>query len=209
MKNSIFIFICFISLLGFSQEKEESKSAVDSAYVNLLEYDKSFVLDMKYATENNFLKTKVYDCAQCILQYKTVKALIEANKDFQKKGYKIKLYDCYRPLDVQKKMWEIVPNANYVANPAKGSIHNRGGAVDMTLVDTNGNEVNMGTGFDHFGPEAAHNYDLLPKEIIKNRKYLRKIMTRNGFETFESEWWHYNLKGSKKDKVSNFKWTCF
>ena len=83
---------------------------------------------MKYPTEDNFLKAKVYDCAECFLRLKTVNAIIEANKLFMAKGYKIKFFDCYRPLDVQKKMWQIVSNPQYVADPKKGSIHNRGGA---------------------------------------------------------------------------------
>ena len=81
----------------------------------------------------------MYDCAECFLRLKTVKALIMANDKFIKKGYKIKLFDCYRPLDIQKKMWALVPNPEYVADPAKGSIHNRGGAVDITLVTLDGN----------------------------------------------------------------------
>ena len=133
----------------------------DSTFVNLKDYSWDFVYDMKYATDDNFLKAKVYDCAECYLRLKTVKALIKANAKFIKKGYKIKLYDCYRPLDIQKKMWAIVSNPIYVANPSKGSIHNRGGAVDISLVDKNGVELNMGTSFDYFGIEASHNPPLL------------------------------------------------
>jgi D-alanyl-D-alanine dipeptidase len=187
---------------------QDSIKISDTTFVNLKEYSSDFILDMKYATEDNFLKTKVYDCGSCNLRLKTVTALIEANKAFQKKGYKIKIFDCYRPLEVQKKMWDIVPNANYVANPTRGSIHNRGGAVDITLVDESGNELDMGTKFDFFGPESSHDNKNLPKEVLRNRKLLKKIMTRNDFESFDSEWWHYNLIGSKKDKLSNFKWKC-
>ncbi|SHH03024.1 D-alanyl-D-alanine dipeptidase [Flavobacterium defluvii] len=180
----------------------------DTTFVNLKDYSKDFVYDMKYATEDNFLKAKVYDCAECFLRLKTVKALVEANKDFMKKGYKIKLYDCYRPLSIQKKMWEIVSNPEYVADPKKGSIHNRGGAVDISIVDANGKEVDMGTAFDFFGPEAGHNYTKLSKQILANRKFLKKIMIQNGFNSFDSEWWHYNLKTGLKDTVSNQKWNC-
>ena len=181
----------------------------DTTFVNLKEYDSDFVLDMKYATEDNFLKSKVYECGSCYLRYKTVKKLIAANQKFKKKGFKIKLFDCYRPLEVQKKMWAIVPNPNYVANPSKGSIHNRGGAVDITLIDSNGNELNMGTSFDFFGKESSHDYENFSEEILKNRKLLKKIMSKYNFESFDSEWWHYNLKGSRKDKISNFVWKCY
>ena len=105
-------------------------------------------------------------------------------------------------------MWKIVPDANFVANPKKGSIHNRGGAVDITLVDSLGIELNMGTKFDFFGIEASHNYSDFSEEILNNRKLLKEIMLLNNFQSFDSEWWHYNLDGSKKDKVENLKWRC-
>jgi D-alanyl-D-alanine dipeptidase len=180
----------------------------DTAFVNLKEYSNDFVYDMKYATEDNFLKAKVYDCAECYLRLKTVAALVEVNKEFIKKGYRIKLFDCYRPLDIQKRMWEIVSNPKYVADPAKGSIHNRGGAVDITLVDANNRELDMGTPFDFFGEKASHGYDKLSDEVLNNRIVLKSIMTATHFDSFDSEWWHYNLKTGLQDKVSNVKWDC-
>lgn len=181
----------------------------DTTFVSLKEYGKDFFYDMKYATDGNFLKAKVYDCPECYLRFKTIKALIKANQAFVQKGYKIKIFDCYRPVDVQKKMWEIVPNPTYVADPSKGSIHNRGGAVDITITDFSGNELDMGTPFDHFGPEASHGYTQLSAEVLANRKLLKDIMIRNGFRSFASEWWHYDLtNASATFKVSNFKWDC-
>ncbi|WP_348822262.1 M15 family metallopeptidase [Flavobacterium aestuarii] len=185
-----------------------SDSVNDTTFVNLKDFSNDFVYDMKYASDDNFLKSKVYDCAECYLRFKTVKALIAANKRFMKKGFKIKLFDCYRPLDIQKKMWAIVPNPEYVANPAKGSIHNRGGAIDITLVDFNGKELDMGTSFDFFGKEASHNFPDFSKEIKFNRNLLKKIMLKEHFNSFDSEWWHYNLRAGLTDKVSNFKWQC-
>jgi D-alanyl-D-alanine dipeptidase len=180
----------------------------DTTFVNLKAYSTDFVYDMKYATNDNFLKTKVYDCAECYLRLKTVQSLIKANKKFMKLGYRIKLFDCYRPLDIQKKMWEIFSNPDYVADPSKGSIHNRGGAVDLTLVDNFGNDLDMGTDFDFFGKEASHKYKELPEKVLRNRKLLKKIMTKNDFKIFDSEWWHYNLKDAKKNNIANFKWRC-
>lgn len=180
----------------------------DSTFVNLYDYSRDFIYKMKYASSDNFLKTKVYDCEACYLRYKTVKALLKAQEKFFKKGYKIVLYDCYRPLDIQKKMWQIVPNPSYVADPKKGSIHNRGGAVDISLADLEGNEIDMGTSFDHFGPEAAQDYDQLPEQILENRRMLRNTMIRCGFKIFESEWWHYNLKNARREAISNFQWIC-
>ena len=206
------IFMCSIScksqtIVSVTQEKNSS-IVNDTTFVNLKEYSQDFVYDMKYATTDNFLKAKVYDCAECFLRLKTVNALVEVNKKFIEKGYKIKIFDCYRPLDIQKKMWKIVSNPEYVANPAKGSIHNRGGAVDITLVDHNGDELDMGTSFDFFGIEASHNYQNVSEEVKKNRLLLKTTMIGSGFNSFDSEWWHYNLKSGLNDKVSNAKWDC-
>ncbi|TDE44994.1 peptidase M15 [Flavobacterium rhamnosiphilum] len=195
------------TIISDAQEKT-SPIVNDTAFVNLKEYSQDFIYDMKYATTDNFLKAKVYDCAECFLRLKTVTALVEANKKFIKKGYKIKIFDCYRPLDIQKKMWKIVSNPQYVADPAKGSIHNRGGAVDITLVDSNGKELDMGTSFDFFGIEASHNYPNVSKVVKENRIVLKTIMISSGFNSFDSEWWHYNLKSGLNDKVSNVKWDC-
>jgi zinc D-Ala-D-Ala dipeptidase len=180
----------------------------DSTFVNLKDYSNDFVYDLKYATTDNFLKVKVYDCPECFLRLKTVKALLNANSEFMKLGFKIKLFDCYRPLDVQKKMWEIVPNPNYVANPTKGSRHNRGAAVDITLVDFQDNELEMGTEFDFFGEKAGHNYIDLSAKILENRKFLKSRMEMANFNALNSEWWHYDFADGLTNKVSNQKWKC-
>lgn len=206
--NFLLLLVLVVNNSIFSQSNLEDKVINDSVFIDIKTVSNDFVLDMKYATEDNFLKSKVYDCEVCLLRKSTVEALLNANKKFMRKGYRIKFFDCYRPLDVQRAMWKIVSDPNYVANPAKGSIHNRGGAVDITLVDENGVELDMGTSFDHFGSEASHNYSDLPKEVLKNRKLLKKIMIKSGFESFDSEWWHYNLVGSRKFPLSNFKWNC-
>ena len=191
-----------------AKERFSIQKVADSTFVNLKDYDQNFVFDMKYATTKNFLNAKVYDCSECFLRLKTVKDLINANNSFLKLGFKIKIFDCYRPLDVQKKMWIIVSNPKYVADPKKGSIHNRGGAVDITLVDLNDNELDMGTEFDFFGKEAAHNFMDLPEQVIRNRRLLKTIMVDNNFKIFDSEWWHYNLNDASEFKISNFKWKC-
>jgi D-alanyl-D-alanine dipeptidase len=203
-----FVFSCKSQTIIVNIQEKNSVEINDTAFVNLKDYSQDFEYDMKYATDDNFLKAKVYDCAECFLRLKTVTALVEANKKFIEKGYKIKIFDCYRPLDIQKKMWKIVSNSKYVANPAKGSIHNRGGAVDITLVDRFGNELDMGTSFDFFGIEASHNYPNVSEEVKENRIVLKTIMTSSGFNSFDSEWWHYNLKSGLNDAVSNVKWEC-
>jgi len=195
-------------LLIIRESKVLAAPPDDSTFVRLQDYSTDFVLDMKYATDDNFLKAKVYDCPECYLRLKTVKALLQANAAFIEKGYRIKIFDCYRPLSIQKKMWAIVSNPDYVADPSKGSIHNRGGAVDLTIVDDAGNEVDMGTPFDFFGAEASHKYRKLPRKILRNRRFLRRIMEDNGFTALKSEWWHYNVKDASAEKVSDFRWKC-
>ncbi len=213
--KSVFLFCTILTLFSCKSQtvntdvtSQKVEIINDTTFVNLKDYSQDFVYDMKYATSDNFLKAKVYDCAECFLRLKTVKAMLNANEDFIKKGYKIKIFDCYRPLDIQKRMWKIVPNPEYVANPSKGSIHNRGGAVDITLVDSSGIALDMGTTFDFFGIEASHNYQNLSQEIKSNRALLKTIMIQNGFNSLDSEWWHYNLKSALNDKVSNAKWEC-
>ncbi len=207
--RSIFSFVLLVFLSATALLHAQQDTAIsDTTFVNLKDYSTDFVYDMKYATEDNFLKAKVYDCAECFLRLKTVKALVKANKKFIRKGYRIQIFDCYRPLDIQKRMWQIVSNPEYVADPAKGSIHNRGGAVDITLVDSNGIALDMGTPFDFFGPEAGHYFENLSDEVKQNRILLKRIMQKSGFIPFNSEWWHYNLNNASKDRVSNTKWNC-
>ena len=192
--------------------KKEAKPGLetlsDTTFIRLADYSDGFAYDLRYATENNFLKAQVYECAECYTRVKTAKALIAANSDFMSKGYRIKFFDCYRPNSVQYKMWEIVPNPQYVANPVKGSIHNRGGAVDITLVDLQGNELDMGTDFDYFGKRAYHDNFDLPDEILNNRKLLKEVMEKHGFWSIRTEWWHYNLGRASRDPVADFKWDC-
>ena len=211
--------LSFLSLFFMSCKSQSLQSKVvsnqtvfeevaDTTFVDLKNYSTDFLYDLKYATSNNFLKTNVYDCASCYLRYKTVKQLIKINQLFIQKGFRIKLFDCYRPLDVQKKMWKLVPNADYMANPNRGSVHNRGCAVDLTLVNKKGKELDMGTEFDFFGIEAGHSFQNLPKKILKNRLLLKTMFTENGFIAFQTEWWHYNLTDGLIDKLANFKWPC-
>ena len=189
-------------------EKPSLEELPDSLFIRLADYSSDFQYDMRYATENNFLKAKVYDCAECYTRVKTAKALIAANTHFMKQGYRIKFFDCYRPNDVQYKMWEIVPNPQYVANPVKGSIHNKGGAVDITLVTLDGEEVDMGTDFDFFGKRAYHDNLDLPEPILTHRKLLKETMEAHGFWSIRTEWWHYNLSEASNDPIANFKWPC-
>ena len=179
-----------------------------SDFVRLKDLSPDFVYELKYATPDNFLKQAVYDCGECYLRKSTAEALVKANKAFKQLGYRIKLFDCYRPLSVQKKMWKILPGTHYVANPAKGSKHNRGAAVDLTLVDAQGKELNMGTPFDFFGKEAHHTYTQHSKEVLENRKLLKDTLDKYNFKSIYSEWWHYEYRPEMQSKVENFEWQC-
>lgn len=191
------------------QEKEEpkpqDKNLADTSFVNIKDYSDHFAYDMRYATDNNFLKEKVYDCDHCLMRYEVAKALIKANDSLNQLGYKIKFFDCFRPVDVQMKMWEIYPDARYVANPHKtGSVHNKGAALDITLVELNNTEVDMGTDFDHFGKEAHHTYEALPDKVLNNRKVLKSVMQAFGFNPIRTEWWHYNFGKNSSYKISDY-----
>lgn len=195
---SIFSLLWAVQLIG--QQPRD--------FVRLADLDSTFAFDMKYATTDNFLHTRAYECAECMVRYEVAQALVRANAYFKEKGYRIQFYDCYRPLDVQKAMWEIMPDARYVADPAKGSIHNRGGAVDITLVDEAGKALDMGTAFDYFGEAAHHAYQNLSAEVLANRRLLKTGMERFGFNAITTEWWHYNYSGAYQYEVSNFKVSC-
>ncbi|MCX6185215.1 MAG: M15 family metallopeptidase [Flavobacterium sp.] len=209
MKKHLILLLFLAYNLSIKAQVKEIKTPVsDTTFVKLSAYSSAFVYDLKYATTDNFLGEKVYNCGECYLRYKTVKALLVAQEKIKSKGYKFKLFDCYRPLSVQQKMWALVSDPAYVADPAKGSLHNRGGAVDLTLVDKNGNELDFGTTFDFFGEQASHSYLELDKEVIKNRTFLRKVMTENGFTIFPSEWWHYNIEEGQELPIANFSWPC-
>jgi D-alanyl-D-alanine dipeptidase len=180
----------------------------DTTFVELVRADTAFVPDMRYATADNFLKEKVYDCDKCLLRKDAALALLKAHESLKAQGFRIKLYDCYRPLDVQKKMWKIMPDDRYVGNPyGSGSVHNKGAAVDLTLTDSTGNELEMGTPFDHFGREAHHAYTNLPIEVLTRRRRLKEAMEAAGFESITSEWWHYSYR-RKNYRTANFKPEC-
>lgn len=198
MKKITFILL----LVGLTANSQNTN------FVNLKSLSQEFVFDMKYATDDNFLKQKVYDCAECYLRKATAQALVKANEEFRALGYRIKIFDCYRPLSVQKKMWNILPGTHYVANPAKGSKHNRGAAIDLTLVDADGNELDMGTPFDFFGQKAHHTYTKLPENVLKNRNLLKTILNKHNFKSIYSEWWHYEYRPEMHAKVEDFTWEC-
>ena len=159
------------------------------------DYSNDFEIEMKYATCDNFVKKTLYSSPTCVLTKGTLDKLIKANNIVKKQGYSIKIWDAYRPLSVQKIMWEATPDKKYVANPyGSGSKHNRGAAVDVTLVDKNRKELKMPTEFDNFTSKASPAYKKMTAEQRKNLNILSKAMTSSGFKTVSHEWWHFEDK---------------
>ncbi len=172
---------------------------------------------LKYATNDNFMRENLYgDFHECYLHQEAAEKL-EAAANFlseSRRGWKLLLFDCLRPHEVQKRMWDRVkgtPQQSYVANPERGSIHNFGFAVDLSLLDEQGNEVDMGTPYDSFSRLSQPRYEdryikegKLTNKQIKNRLVLRKAMTQAGFIQLQNEWWHYDAKPPAEVR-SNYK----
>jgi len=188
-----------------NQPKKRIENKLD--WIELSTLDKSFVYEMRYATTNNFVQKKMYPCAKCFVRPEVAHALVSIQKELKKRNFKLKIFDCYRPGSVQKKLWKIKPDPRYVADPKKGSMHNRGLAVDVTIVDENGNELDMGTPFDYFGKKAYHNYKQLPDTVLKNRMFLKKLMQKYDMMPITSEWWHYSYR-KKTYPIEDWIWTC-
>lgn len=153
-------------------------------------------IDLRYATKDNFLHEAVYPCGRCLLHRQAAEALALAQATLAARGLGLKVWDCYRPPSVQRKMWALLPDARYVADPKRGSIHNRGGAVDLTLVDAAGNELPMPTAFDDFSLAAAAAAPASP-DATRNRATLREAMEGAGFNAIRTEWWHFDAAGSR------------
>ncbi|MCD6376889.1 MAG: D-alanyl-D-alanine dipeptidase [Caldisericaceae bacterium] len=198
MRKILFLILFFIAI-AFAQQSKPIPEFVD-----IHQMDPSIVLDIRYATSNNFLHRAVYKQARCFLVKEAALKLQEVQNELKQLGLGLKIFDGYRPLRVQKKMWQIMPNPKYVANPAKGSRHNRGCAVDLTLVDSTGKELNMPTEFDNFTVKAHHNYMKLPARVRLNRWILKTVMEKHGFKSISSEWWHYDMVGWRKYPVMDF-----
>jgi zinc D-Ala-D-Ala dipeptidase len=158
-------------------------------------------LDIRYATADNFVKEKLYPVARCLLRKETAEKLARVQAALQKEGLALKIFDGYRPLSVQKKLWEKYPVEGFVANPAKGSNHNRGAAVDLTLVDKDGKELPMPSAYDEFSERAHRAYKGGTAEERKHRGILEKAMESEGFKGLKSEWWHFDDTDAKKYPV--------
>lgn len=149
-------------------------------------------IEMRYASSNNFTGQKLYPVEECLLCEPAAKRLANVQKNLEKLGLGLKVWDCYRPLSIQKKLWEIVPDPRYVADPKTGSRHNRGASVDLTLVDALGQELPMPTAFDEFSNKAHRDFMDLSGDVIANRMLLQTEMEKEGFIGLPTEWWHFD-----------------
>lgn len=154
------------------------------------------VLDIRYATNNNFMNLAVYKEARAFARRPVVMQLKRVQGELAKQGYALKIYDAYRPYAATKILYQKASNKSFVANPKTGSRHNRGCAIDLTLIYLKtGKEVQMPTPYDNFSPMAAANYPNLPTAVLKNRRILIQVMQAHGFKVISSEWWHFDFIG--------------
>lgn len=188
-------------------EEENITTAVDPSSWSALTTEDGFILDIKYATTDNFTQKKIYDCGKCYLRPEAAAKLKVIQQELKEKyGFGIKLFDCFRPRPYQQRLWDIVPDPDYVTPPHKGSMHSRGLAVDLTLVDKNGKELDMGTAFDFFGPEAHQGYNH-SDAVKRNRWILKSTMEKHGFGSIRTEWWHFSYQG-KSWPLDEWVWEC-
>jgi D-alanyl-D-alanine dipeptidase/esterase/lipase len=185
--------------------KKSLKNNPDNELVDLGKVVPNIVLDIKYATTDNFTKAKIYNLAKAYARKPVAQALVKAQAEFNKLGYSVKMFDSYRPYSATVKFYEIMKgDTMYVASPYKGSKHNRGCALDMSIVDLKtGQELKMPTEYDASVKEAWHTAPVADPEIRKNREILISVMERNGFKVYEAEWWHFDFVGWQKFEVMN------
>jgi zinc D-Ala-D-Ala dipeptidase len=189
------VYCLLLTSPGLAQQKPNHD------LVDILSINPTIVLDIRYATKNNFTHHTLYPVVKCLLRREPAESLSAVQKELKTSGLGLKIFDGYRPLSIQKKLWETVPDDRYVANPAKGSRHNRGAAVDLTIIDSLGRELAMPTPFDNFTDKAHCGYMKLPKKVLKNRALLERVMERHGFLRMSSEWWHFDFHGWGKFQI--------
>lgn len=178
-------------------EKDSAKALVDLATTI-----PGLVLDIRYATTNNFTGEKIYNSARAFARKPVAQALKKAQQEFAKFGVGIKVFDAYRPYSATMKFYEVYKDTTYVASPYRGSRHNRGCAIDMTLVSlATGKELTMPTEYDSFRKEAWPSTPVADPEVKKNRDLIISVMTQCGFRVNSSEWWHFDFKGWEKFEV--------
>jgi D-alanyl-D-alanine dipeptidase len=194
-----------IPFVGEPKTGRKSAGNEPKRLVELIALDPSIRLDMRYATTNNFTGRVLYDEARAFLTLDAAHSLVKAHKRAQAEGFGLTIFDAYRPWRVTKKLWDATPRGpkkNYVANPKKGSKHNRGCAVDLTLHDLKtGALIEMPTGFDNFTEKAGRDYMGAGPVANANRGRLQNYLEAEGFVGLSNEWWHFDYVGWEKYPV--------
>lgn len=161
--------------------------------VKVTDYIPNIIVELKYATEDNFTGQTIYDFTDAHLRYGTVKKLAEVQQELADQGMGLKIWDAFRPVSAQFKLWEVCPNSAFVANPNTGySSHSKGNTVDITLVTAEGDTVEMPTGFDDFTAAADRDYSDVSKTAAENAGLLQSVMEAHGFLGYFNEWWHFS-----------------
>lgn len=170
----------------------EAAEPSDGDFVRILDYIPTARQELPYATAENFTGQVIYDFEDAYLRYGTVKKLKAVSNDLAQMGMYLKIWDGFRPVSAQFRLWEACPDAAYVANPNTGySSHSRGNTVDLTVVDAQGREFPMPTGFDDFSSRADRDYSDCSEEARNNAVILELLMEKHGFTGYSGEWWHY------------------
>lgn len=203
----VLLVVLCASHVCFAQEPpKETGTFRKPDLVELVKLDRNIKLDIRYATSNNFLGRRVYKQARAFLQRPAAEALARANKAMRKMGYGLIIHDGYRPWSVTKIFWDATPadKKEFVADPAQGSRHNRGCAVDLSLFDLKtGKEVVMPSGYDEMTERSHINFAGGTAEATRLRDMLRAAMEAEGFAVYEPEWWHYDYKDWKEYPILN------
>jgi len=164
----------------------------DEDLVSITDYITDAHIDLKYSTADNFTGQVIYDFDRPLLRYGTVKKLMAVQDELRAMGLSLKIWDGFRPTQAQFRLWELYPDPQYVSDPNKGfSGHSRGNTVDLTVVEADGGEIPMPTGYDDFTALADRDYSDVPEQAAENAAMLEELMTRYGFRGYEKEWWHY------------------
>ncbi|MFC0518487.1 M15 family metallopeptidase [Mucilaginibacter angelicae] len=189
-------YIDSTKVCSIARYKRQVKANPDKQLVEIKKYIPEIALDLRYATSNNFMHRRMYTTAKAFACLPVVKALQQVEAELKMQGLGLKIYDAYRPYSVTVNFYEMAPDTNFVADPRRGSKHNRGCAIDLTLINLKtGKELEMPTGFDSFSRKAGANYVNLPPQQIANRELLKTVMAKYGFRVISTEWWHYDFMG--------------
>lgn len=174
------------------------QQVLNMALIEITEKTHNVILDIKYATTDNFTNEPVYSQPFCYLHTEAEKLLQNAIEIAHTLGYGLRIFDAFRPNEAQWNLWRHTPDPEFLADPRRGSPHSRGAAIDLTLIGVDGLDLDMGTGFDAFTPLSHHGNTQIPTSAQKNRIILMGIMTTAGWDFYRNEWWHYQLFDARR-----------